>query len=311
MSDRPTLPPHIRQSLDRARRLEWWTLGWLVSIVAVMALVMGSSQAMQAAWIEDMLSLLPPILFLLAAHFEGKPASPAYPFGLDRLGSLCFLLAAGALTLMGGYLIYDALHVLIAQEHPTIGSVSLFGHEIWLGWLMMAALAYSVVPPVILGRKKRALAPELMDKVLFTDAEMNAADWKTGLAGIVGVIGIGFGIWWADALAAGVIGADILRDGLRALRISVAELLDGAPRELNSPEVSEAVAKIRAAVPVDRPVRVRETGRFLHVEIADDQDTTPSEAFQTKALGKDGWRIVNVTGPAPPDIRKDARRDED
>ncbi|MFU1477730.1 cation transporter [Roseovarius sp. C7] len=304
MTHRPELPPDVQQSLDRAKRLEWWTLGWLASIVAVMAFAMGSSQAMQAAWIEDMLSLLPPILFLVAAHFEGKPASAAYPFGLDRLGSLCFLLAAAALTIMGGYLIYDAIHILATQEHPTIGSVSIFGHETWLGWLMIAALAYSVIPPVILGRKKRKLAPVLMDKVLYTDAEMNAADWKTGLAGIIGVLGIGLGFWWADALAAGIIGADILRDGLRALRISVAELLDGAPRKLSSPEISQAVDDLRTTVPGDRPVRVRETGRYLHVEIAEDTEVTPSDDFRQKALGEQGWRVINVTGPAPPETRK-------
>lgn len=176
-----------------------------------MGLVMGSSQAMQAAWIKDMLSLLPPVMFLIAVHFERKPPSENYPFGLDRLGSLCFVLSAAALALMGGYLIYDAATVLIRQEHPTIGSMSLFGGQVWMGWFMAGVLAYSIVPPVVLGWKKRALAPVLKDKVLYTDAEMNAADWKTGLAGLLGIAGIAAGFWWADAVAAGLIGLDILR----------------------------------------------------------------------------------------------------
>ncbi len=35
----------------------------------------------------------------------------------------------------------------VLAEHPTIGTVMLFGHTVWLGWLMIAALLYSAVPP--------------------------------------------------------------------------------------------------------------------------------------------------------------------
>ncbi|MCQ0090866.1 cation transporter [Roseovarius sp. M141] len=235
------LPDEIKRKLRRAARLEWWSIFWLLTIIAVMYFAMGSSQAMKAAWIEDTLSLLPPILFLLARKFENKPATEQYPFGFHRVGSLAFLLAAGALTAMGGFLLYDATSALILQEHPTIGNVTILGWDVWLGWLMVAALVYSIIPPVILGHMKKPLARAAMDKILYTDADMNAADWKTGLAGIAGIVGIGFGFWWADAAAAGLISFDILRDGLRNLRIAVAELLDGAPRELDSTDVHPIV----------------------------------------------------------------------
>ena len=72
---------------------------------------------------------------------------------------------------MGLYLIYDSGTKLIAMEHPTLGPIQLFGHTIWIGWLMIAALAYSIVPPVILGRLKQPVARRLKDKVLHTDAQ--------------------------------------------------------------------------------------------------------------------------------------------
>lgn len=50
------LPERVRADLARARRLEWWTLGWMSSVVLVMWLVMGSSQAMKTALVEDVLS---------------------------------------------------------------------------------------------------------------------------------------------------------------------------------------------------------------------------------------------------------------
>ncbi len=300
---RPGLSEAADAALERARRLEWWTLGWLVSIVAVMGLVMGSSEAMQAAWVEDLLSLAPPALFLLALHVERRGPSRMYPFGHYRTGSMCFLVAAVALTAMGAYLVYDASVVLIRREHPTIGTFSLLGQQVWLGWAMIAALVYSVIPPVILGYKKRKLAPQIADQVLYTDAEMNAADWKTGLAGMAGIVGIAMGWWWADAAAAGLIGLDILRDGLRSMRGAVAELLDGAPRKLEDPgKLHPDVERIEQSFGKGREVRVRETGRYLHVEIGSAERTRPSEAAARAALGDRFWRIVSVTGPAPEDI---------
>ena len=97
------IPEEIERKLRRAARLKWRSIFWLLTIIAIMYFAMGSSQAMKTAWIEDTVSLLPPILFLLARKFENKPATDKYPFGFHRVGSLAFLLAAGALTAMGGF----------------------------------------------------------------------------------------------------------------------------------------------------------------------------------------------------------------
>lgn len=289
-------PDDITRTLRRAERLEWWSIFWLLTIIAVMYFAMGSSQAMKTAWIEDTLSLLPPALFLLARKFEDKPATDKYPFGFHRAGSLAFLLAAGALTAMGVFLLYDAARALILQEHPTIGNVVVLGWDVWLGWLMVAALIYSVIPPVILGRMKKPLARDTMDKILYTDADMNAADWKTGLAGIAGIIGIGFGFWWADAAAAGLISFDVLRDGVRNLRIAVAELLDGAPRELDSPDIHPVVEALSTALRTrfpDHDVQVRETGRYLRANVIPTKDAK-LERSQARQLISEGqaWRLA-------------------
>ncbi|HEV7341803.1 MAG TPA: cation transporter [Sphingopyxis sp.] len=187
------IPAAIADDVRHGERLEWWTLAWMISVVAVMALVMGSSQAMKAAVIEDVLSLVPAIVFLLSIHWERKQPNRRFPFGYRRANSLAFLVAATALLSVGGFLAYESVTALVRQEHPTVGGITLFGHTIWLGWLMIAALAYSVVPPLILGHIKHPIATRIRDKVLHTDALMQKADWQTGLAGIAGIIGIGLG----------------------------------------------------------------------------------------------------------------------
>lgn len=264
------VPEQLRASMRRAEGLEMWSIGWTISVIAVMGAAMGSSQTMKTAWIEDCLSLVPPIVFLISARLERRPPTALFPFGFARAPSLAFALAAAALAALGAVLLTDSVTSLAAQEHATVASLSLLGHEVWAGWPMVAAQIYSIIVPIVLGRLKLPLARELNDKTLFTDAMTQKANWMTGVAGIGGVIGIGLGYWWADAIAAGLIALDILNDGLRALRAAAAELVDGAPRSLDGPAVSDDAVELHAALSAAFPgadVRLRETGRVIGAQI--------------------------------------------
>ena len=264
------LPPHVRASLERAKRLAWWTLFWMGSVCVVMWLAMGSSQAMKTALIEDLLSLIPAVTFLVANHYEKKAPTDRFAFGYLRVHSLASLIAAVALTAVGAFLLYDSARTLIASEHPTIAPIRLFGQDIWLGWVMIAALIYSVIPPVILGHLKQPIARNLQDEVLDTDAMMQKADWMTGLAGVVGIAAVGLGYWWADAAAAALISTSILKDGITSLRVATAELVDGTPREVGKNEIAEDARTLIASLESRYPgskVRLRETGRYIHAEI--------------------------------------------
>jgi divalent metal cation (Fe/Co/Zn/Cd) transporter len=158
-----------------------------------MFLVMGNSQTMKTAWVEDMLSLTPPISFLIATRLVTKKPNDQFPFGYHWASSISYLVSALALFSTGGFLLIDSLISLTRQEHPTIGIVVLFGHSVWLGYFMIIAMIYATIPAIFLGRIKLPLAEHLPEKNLYTDAKMNKADWMTAMASIVGVAGISMG----------------------------------------------------------------------------------------------------------------------
>ena len=265
------LPPPQAEVLRKAKRLEWLTLAFLTGAVIVVYLVLGNSQAMKAAWIEDLLSFLPPLAFLVAVRVIRRPTNAARPYGWHRSIGVGHLVAAVALLTMGSYLLVDSTLVLITTEHPPIGSVTLFGQTFWLGWLMIAAMVLTGVPPIFLGRAKMRLAEELHDKVLYADAAMNKADWMTALGSIIGVTGIGFGLWWFDAAAALFISASILSDGIRNVRAAVTDLMDARATTYDDkrphPLIKEINARLRAYDWVaDAGSRVRDEGHVFHVE---------------------------------------------
>jgi divalent metal cation (Fe/Co/Zn/Cd) transporter len=265
------LPPEQQQALAKARKYEWITIGFLAASTALVYAVLGNSQAMKAAWVEDLLSFLPPLSFLLAARVIRKRPTVDHPYGYHRAVGVAHVVAAVALAVMGAYLIVDSAIGLLTAEHPTIGGFNFFGQTIWLGWLMIAAMILTAGPPIWLGRVKMKLAEKLHDKVLYADADMNKADWMTATAAAVGVAGIGLGWWWADYAAAIIISGSILHDGIRNTRAAVSALMDkramtyddGGPHPL-----ARRLDSYLRGLPwaEDARSRIRDEGHVFHVE---------------------------------------------
>jgi cation diffusion facilitator family transporter len=266
------ISPEQEEAWNKAVRLEVISAIYWASAIVLLYFTLGQSQAMKAAWVEDILGLFPPIAFLIAARFRHKPPDRRFPWGYHRTITVAYLVSTAALLALGLFLLIDSTVKLLEGTHPPIGMVEIFEWQVWLGWLMIGALLYSGIPPIILGRLKRPLADELHGKVLFADAKMNIADWLTASAALVGVIGIGFGVWWADAVAAIAISIDILHDGVKYLRQSIADLMDDSPRTYDEEAPHPLIAKVRKEV-AETPwvkegaVRLREEGHMLTGEV--------------------------------------------
>ncbi|WP_305783746.1 cation diffusion facilitator family transporter [Symbioplanes lichenis] len=272
MYDRFELPPDKAALHRRAIRLEWWTIVFFATAVGLLAVTLGQSQAMKAAWIEDMLGLVPPAAFLIAARYRNRTPNDRFPYGYHRSVSVAFLAGSVALLGLGGYVVYDSIVRLLARERPPIGLVEILGHRFWLGWLMIVVLLATMVPAILLGRAKQRIARELHDKVLFADAEMNRADWLTAGAAVLGIAGIAVGLWWADAVAALIIGADIVRDGVRTTRGAVADLMDNKPRVVDGSREHPLPGRLLSAVLdhdwiTDARLRLREEGHVFVGEL--------------------------------------------
>ncbi|HAY43689.1 MAG TPA: cation transporter, partial [Micrococcaceae bacterium] len=129
------LPEEQQQQMRRATKLEWISIGYAACTITLVALVVGNSQAMRTAWVEDMLSVLPQAAFLTAGIYVRKSRRPSHPYGYHRTMSAGHLVAGVALLAIGALLAYEAISALVKVEHPTIGTMNLFGYTIWQGWL--------------------------------------------------------------------------------------------------------------------------------------------------------------------------------
>ncbi|MDP3949989.1 cation diffusion facilitator family transporter [Microbacterium sp.] len=268
---RADLPPEQQQALKKAVRWEYATIGYTICTITLVAFVVGNSQAMRTAWIEDMLSLIPQVAFLIALLFVRRRPTVRHPYGMHRAMGIGHLVAGVALLAVGLNLAFEAVSGLVAAEHPTIGSVNLFGQTVWLGWLMVSVMSVIVIGPLIYGRAKAKLAPVLHNKLLYADADMAKADWQTNAASIVGVLGVGFGAWWLDGVAALFISLGIVWDGVRNTKGAVIDLMDQRARTYDDehphPLAREVVEHLRAQPWIaDAAVRMRDQGQVFHIE---------------------------------------------
>ncbi|TKA93315.1 cation diffusion facilitator family transporter [Halopseudomonas bauzanensis] len=268
------LPPDKERLLRRTIRLEWISMFFSLTIVITVYLTMGSSQAMKMALFEDLLAFVPPAVFLLAMRVRKRSPDEKHPYGYSRAILLAFLAAAVAIVMFGLFMLVDSASSLLKREHPSIGHFQLFDwpYEIWAGWIMIGALVYAMIPPVVLGHMKMPLAKALHESTLYADADMNKADWMTSAAAIVGILGIGLGFWWADAVAAAVISLDVLKDGVTHVRKAMFNLMDQRPTETVGDKplgLEEKIAESLLREPDIKDVvsRLREEGHVIGGEI--------------------------------------------
>ncbi len=100
---------------------------------------------------------------------------------------------------------------------------------------------------------------------------MNKADWMTALGSIIGVTGIGLGLWWLDAVAALFISFTILSDGVKNMARGD-QGPDGCPGDYVRQRAAGPGHRSGRGIPrgldwvAEAGARARDQGHVLHVE---------------------------------------------
>ena len=263
------LPADKEKELAAARRQEWATWGLRLTVIAALYGVVGNSQALSAIWLNSLWALWPPLAFLAASALERRPPSRRFPFGFYRAVSIGFLTSALSLVAMGAYLIVSGLQSHVLDDPDKLATISAMpAWWQWPGWWVVAALAYSMAVPLVIGRRRKTHAINLHDKGLYADASMGQVNWMAAATAICGVLGIGLGVAWLDIAATLLIGVAVFGQGLRHLYTAICDLMDEVPRELGSHRITPLVARIHRQIQAEPwvetvRVRLREEGRML------------------------------------------------
>jgi len=185
----------------RARLLSWVSLAWMGAegAIAITAGIMAGSIALIGFGIDSAIEGVASLVIIW--RFTGsRLLSEAAESRAQKLVAIQFFLLAP-------YLGFEAVHRLIATEHPETS------------WLGVALTASSLVGMPFLGVAKRRLADQLGSVATRGEGTQNLLCAYLAGAVLVGLLGNAFfGLWWLDPVAALLIAGVAVREGIKSWR---------------------------------------------------------------------------------------------
>lgn len=196
-------------------------------------------------------------LTLFAVKVSDKPADDNHPYGHGKIESVSALIETGLLFLTSAWIIYEAIHRIIAKNI-----------EVEATWYAFAVIIISIIIDISRSRALSKVAKETNSQALEADALHFQSDIWSSCVVLIGLILVALGIKGADSFAAVGVSIFVLVAGYRLGKRTIDVLIDTAPEGI-SDIVKALVSKIEGVIGVEK-VRVRPLGPsvFIDVEIS-------------------------------------------
>jgi cation diffusion facilitator family transporter len=264
----------------------------LITLKVAVALLTGSLGILaQAA--DSVLDLVASVLAFLAVRVADRPADAEHPYGHGKVENLAALAEMLLLLATCGWIAYEAIQRLFFR------AVAIEA-DVWGIAVMVLSIAASLWLSTYLLRVARQYRSQSL--------EGNALNFRTDvlsssvvLLGLV-LVGLGerLGPEWAwlqkaDAVAALVVAAMVLRVSLKLGWQAIGELLDAAP-----PGLAEQIKAEAAQVPgvaAAGPVRVRQAGAATFVDMTVEVGRSAALEEAHRVASEVERRIGALVGP--------------
>lgn len=190
----------------------------------------------------------------LAVRISGRPADITHHYGHGKVESFSALIETGLLVLTSIWIIYEAVHRLMAKSI-----------EIEVTWYAFVVMIISIIVDFSRSRALKKVAVETRSQALEADALHFQSDIYSSLVVIIGLIFVSLGIKGADAIAAIGVAFLVLFASYRLGKRTIDVLIDAAPLGLTE-RLTEITKKIDGVVGIER-LRARPAGSSYFVDI--------------------------------------------
>ena len=195
------------------------------------------------------------VMTYVAVRVSGKPADDEHHYGHGKVESVSALGETALLFLLSGIVIWEAVKRLVEHEPHIVVATN------W-AFVVMAA---SVVIDFFRARALTRVAKATQSQALEADALHFSSDLWSSLAVIGGLIGVSFGLWWADSVAALTVALLVCVAGWRLGRRTIETLTDTAPVGAVA-NITDIVEKVAGVVAVEG-VRARGVGNKTFIDL--------------------------------------------
>lgn len=242
----------------RARvRAAWLSLsvGIVVLGMKLVAWWVTQSSAVLSDALESIVNVVAAGFAVFALRFAAQPADRDHPYGHGKIEFV-------AASFEGGLVSFAALLILYSVVWSVLRGPGIRSVDLGLAVSVVAALANLALGAFLVRRGRR-----LSSATLIADGLHVLSDVWTTAGVLVGLLLVRFtGVLWFDPLAALLVGALLLRTGLRVLHGSVQSLIDKEDPELVKSVIEAFEACPRPGIIGLHRVRVIRHGNEVHVD---------------------------------------------
>lgn len=226
----------------------------MVVMKLVVGLMTGSLGILSEA-AHSGLDLWATTLTWLAVRVSDRPADEQHPYGHGKFESLSALVGTVLLFITSIGVAREAVLHLMGTPEP-----------VEITWYGMGVILVSIAIDVARSRALMRAAKETGSPALHADALHFSTDILSSCVVLVGLVGVYFGVTWADSAAALGVSLFIAHAGWELGQHTLAVLVDAAPEGINE-RVRNAVLAVPGVAQVSW-VRARLGGTTIFVDLA-------------------------------------------
>lgn len=229
-------------------------LNLLLSIIKLVAGLLGKSSAMVADGIHTASDVITTVIVIIGLTIAGKEADKEHPYGHEKFESAMGKIISMFLVGTGIFLGYQGMITLIGGEFSRPGRIAL------------VAAALSIVAKEGMYRYTIITARKIQSTSMEADAWHHRSDAFTSIGTFIGVLGARLGLPFLDPLAAIVVSVFVIKVGVDLYLKSMDELVDTAAE----PELIEEIRKLTlsiSGVEEIRDLKTRVSGNRISVDL--------------------------------------------
>ncbi len=195
------------------------------------------------------------IMTYVAVRVSGKPADEEHHYGHGKVESVSALGETALLFLLSGIVIWEAVIRLIGHETHAVTATA---------WAFVVMIV-SIVVDYFRARALSRTAAKTQSQALEADALHFSSDMWSSLAVLIGLVGVHFGLGWADSASALLVAVLVCSAGWRLGRRTIDTLTDTAPAGAAA-KITEIAANVPGVVAVNQ-VRARAVGDKTFIDL--------------------------------------------
>ena len=196
------------------------------------------------------------IMTYVAVRISGKPADEQHHYGHGKVEAISALAETALLFLLSGIVMWEGANRLAARDGHTVDAT------VWA----FGVIVVSIVVDFFRSRALARAAKETQSHALEADALHFSSDLWSSLAVLVGLVGVRFGLPWADSAAALAVAVLVCFAGWRLGKRTVDTLTDVAPPGAAG-LITAAASRVPGVVRVEQ-VRARAVGETIFIDLA-------------------------------------------